>query len=197
MVRAFGAFPEVAGLNGVLLADGIHGPGISAADAEGMVDARDRGPPLGRPSLVAAPLVGLYGCNMVFRRSAIEGLWFDEALPLYGWQEDVDFAARAGRAGLMAKTDAFYGVHRGVKRGRTSGLRMGYSQVVNPVYLARKGSLPWSFSLRLIARNMAANLARSVRPEPWIDRRGRLAGNARALADLVRGRVEPGRILEM
>ena len=37
----------------------------------------------------------------------------------------------------------------------------------------------------------------SLRPEPWIDRRGRLAGNLRALRDLVTGRLAPGRILEL
>lgn len=197
MARAFDAHPHVAGLNGLLLADGIHGPGLSDDEAASLIADRDRTPPAGIPALVSAPLVGLYGCNMAFRRSAIEGLWFDEDLPLYGWQEDVDFAARASRAGIMAKTDGFYGVHRGVKRSRTSGVRFGYSQVANPVYLSRKGSLPWSFSLRLIGRNMASNCLKSVRPEPWIDRRGRLAGNIRALADLAVGRASPRRILEM
>lgn len=47
---------------------------------------------------------------------------------------------------------------------------------------------------RLLTQNLLSNLARSVRPEPHIDRRGRLLGNALALADLVRGRIDPRRI---
>jgi hypothetical protein len=41
------------------------------------------------------------------------------------------------------------------------------------------------------------NLVRSVWPEPYIDRRGRLRGNILALRDLVRGGMIPERILEL
>jgi hypothetical protein len=37
----------------------------------------------------------------------------------------------------------------------------------------------------------------SVRPEPFVDRRGRLRGNLLAVLDLVRGRTTPERILEL
>jgi hypothetical protein len=42
-----------------------------------------------------------------------------------------------------------------------------------------------------------ANLARSLYPEPWVDRKGRLKGNAMALMDLVIGRISPRRILQL
>ena len=70
----------------------------------------------------------------------------------------------------------------GIKAGRVSGKRFGYSQVVNPVYLIRKGTIPRASRCRLMARNLAANLVRSLRPEPYIDRRGRLRGNVLAPA---------------
>jgi hypothetical protein len=38
---------------------------------------------------------------------------------------------------------------------------------------------------------------RSFRPEPFVDRRGRLRGNMIALADVMRGRLAPERILEL
>jgi hypothetical protein len=44
---------------------------------------------------------------------------------------------------------------------------------------------------------VAANLVHSIRPEPWNDRRGRLLGNARAVVDIVGGRLKPERILEL
>ena len=69
-------------------------------------------------------------------------LRFDEGLPLYGWQEDIDFAARVARqGGALARTDAFAGVHCGVKTARSRGLPIGYSQVANPLYLVRKGTM--------------------------------------------------------
>ena len=50
---------------------------------------------------------------------------------------------------------------------------------------------------KLISRNIAANLARSFYPEPWIDRHGRLKGNLLALMDLLRGTASPARILQL
>jgi hypothetical protein len=44
---------------------------------------------------------------------------------------------------------------------------------------------------------MAMNLVRSLAPEPWVDRRGRLRGNLLALADLMRGRMHPMRVMEL
>ncbi|HUG62855.1 MAG TPA: glycosyltransferase, partial [Methylomirabilota bacterium] len=134
IVGGFGAFPDLAGLNGWLLADGINGPGISHAEAVRKVEEFDAAWTPRPPSHRSRDLIGLYGCNMAFRWTAIDGSEFDEKLPLYAWQEDVDFASRIRKAGGMARTDAFHGVHRGVKNGRTSGYRFGYSQVVNPLY---------------------------------------------------------------
>jgi GT2 family glycosyltransferase len=188
--------PDVVGANGVLLADGINCGGVSFDDACALVDAHDASEAASPPSL--HPLDGLYGCNMAFRSSAIGAQRFDEALPLYGWQEDIDFAASvAAGGGRLVKTDAFVGVHRGVRSARTSGKRLGYSQMVNPVYLCRKRTMKGSYAARLMAQNVLANLRGLVRPEPWIDRRGRLFGNLLGLADLVLLRVDPMKVLRL
>ncbi len=84
----------------------------------------------------------------------------------------------------------------GAKSGRVAGDRLGYSQVVNPIYLARKGTFPWSHALPSAARHFAMNALRSLAPEPHVDRFGRLRGNLRALGDLLRGRAHPTRILD-
>lgn len=190
------AHPDVVGCTGNLLADGISGPGISADEARQMVEAYDRGEPA--PATILADQEGLYGCNMAYRLSALEGVRFDENLPLYAWQEDIDFAEnlRKSSGGRLVKTDAFAGVHRGVKSGRTNGLRLGYSQVANPVYLMRKGTMSRKFGYRLMMRNMLANHAKSFRPEPWVDRWGRVKGNWLALRDWLTGRIAPDRILD-
>jgi hypothetical protein len=48
-----------------------------------------------------------------------------------------------------------------------------------------------------IFRNMASNFGRAVRPEPFIDRRGRVRGNLMAIADVMRGRLRPERAAEL
>jgi hypothetical protein len=52
-----------------------------------------------------------------------------------------------------------------------------------------------TFLVRGAVRNVLSNMAHSIRPEPFIDRRGRLRGNFIALSDAVRGRIAPERVL--
>lgn len=188
----FARRPELVGATAQLLADGIKSPGISFDHAVAMVETR-------HPPAHAAErrLPALYGCNLTVRLAAAEGIRFDEALPLYGWQEDVDFSYQLGRKGLLVHTNKLAGVHLGAKGGRTSGRRLGYSQIANPVYLLRKRTIPRRLAWRLMLRNLAANLVRSVWPEPYVDRAGRLRGNLAALADLAAGSLHPERILEL
>ncbi|TCK30666.1 GT2 family glycosyltransferase [Ancylobacter aquaticus] len=195
LVRFFAAFPAVSGASGRLLADGVGGPGITPQAAIALVESEDAGEE--RASLsVSPPHPGLYGCNMAYRMAAIGHSRFDENLPLYGWQEDIDFGSHI--AGPLVYTDAFYGVHCGEKAGREhNGRRLGYSQIANPWYLRRKGTMPARFAHRLMLRSMAANGARLLNPEPWIDRRGRMIGNWLAVRDILLGRADPRRILEL
>lgn len=195
IVALFHANDDLIAASGHLLLDGIGGAGLSYATALAEVDAYDRCPP--PPVWLRAHPGGLYGCNMVYRSRAIGDVRFDEQLPLYGWLEDVDFGCALVGRGLIAYTNAFAGVHQGIKHGRTSGVKLGYSQVANPIYLWRKGTLRRTAMLRFIARHAAKNLARSWFPEPWIDRAGRLKGNVLALRDLLRGRLHPTNILDL
>lgn len=188
----FDAHPEIAGATGDLLADGANGPGVPHDDAERRIRAHDARPPA--PAAVLRQLHGLYGCNMVVRHSAIGATRFDERLRLYGWQEDIDFSAQLRAHGVLVKTDAFAGVHLGVKTGRTSGTRFGYSQVVNPIYLSRKGTMRAGYAVRIIAKGMIANHLRLLNAEPWLDRAGRAKGNWLGLVDCLRGRVTPERV---
>lgn len=195
MAKFFATFPETAGASGRLLADGIGGPGIDFDAAIAMVDDEDaRGAPAGLT--VSASHPGLYGCNMAYRLSMIRGIRFDEKLPLYGWQEDIDFGGQI--SGPLVYTDAFHGVHCGEKRGRDrNGRRLGYSQIANPWYLKHKGTMPAAFAYRLMLRSLVANHVRVLRPEAWIDRKGRMAGNWLAIRDILLRRADPRRILEI
>lgn len=178
--------PDVVGATGRVIADGIKTPGISFRDAV-VLNAGDVAPQIATERQMPA----LYGCNLSARASATKDLWFDENLPLYGWQEDVDFSYQLGQRGKLLLTDRLAGVHMGAKSGRTSGRRLGYSQIANPVYLLRKNTIPHRLAWRLMVRNVVANAVRTFRPEPYIDRRGRLVGNLIAIRDLVLGKLHP------
>lgn len=193
IARAFGENAELSGLNGVLLADGIHGTSFSYCEAMEIVREFETG---GAPKrALRRSAKALMGCHMVFRASAIEALRFDEALPAYGWQEDIDFSGQVRLAGgRLFFSTVFAGVHRGSRHGRSPGLRLGYSQIANPVYLARKGTMEWAMARRLIVRNVLANHLRAIRPEPGIDRLGRMKGNWRGVADWIAGSVHPMKI---
>lgn len=180
---------DVGCLTGAVLADGIKGPGLSLAEARTIL----AGAPPADPDRIEDGY-SPYGCNMALRCAAIRGLRFDERLVLYGWLEDRDFGGGLARAGWrLLWIGGARGVHLGVKTGRVAGRRLGYSQMVNPIHLLRKGTMTRRAAANHMARNFAANLAGSIRPEPYIDRRGRLAGNALGLLDLCRGRITPER----
>lgn len=197
-LAAFAADPAVVVTTGRVLADGAKGPGIGVSEGRAVL-ARHAGAgdtPAGE-GLGTTPTFNGYGCNMAVRLESVRvhGIRFDERLPLYAWYEDIDFSRRLGRHGTVVRLEAACGVHLGIKMGRTTGRRLGYSQVANPLYLWRKGSYPLDHALRSIGRNVLANGVRSLRPEPWVDRRGRLQGNAMAVLDALRGRVTPERVL--
>lgn len=195
MEDVFTRHPDVALVTGLVIADGILGPGLDIGAARSLLAAADR---TAAADQLDDVLNG-YGCNMAIRLAPVlaNGYSFDERLPLYGWLEDLDFSRQLAARGRIVKMAGARGVHLGVKGGRQSGRRLGYSQIANPLYLLRKGTCPWRTAARLISRNLAANCVRSFRPEPYIDRVGRVVGNLMAIRDLVGGRLDPQRILKM
>jgi GT2 family glycosyltransferase len=196
MAKLFEQAPDIVGATGLVLRDGVKLGGISYEDAAATVRQHEAHDPVARP-LEISLTSELYGCNMAFRSDAIGALRFDESLPLYGWQEDVDFTGQIMRCGYTVKTNAFAGVHRGVNKGRTRGVPLGYSQMVNPVYLVRKGTMHPTKALRLMIKNFLANHGKLLRPEPFIDRAGRCQGNWRGIFDLLRGRCDPEAVLTL
>ena len=195
--RVFLGDPSIVMCTGRVEADGILGAGFTTAEGLAFLDGNrrdaleaDKGP---------HPAYSAYGCNMAVRLAAVRaaGAQFDEALPLYGWLEDFDFSRQMAAQGRIVRSDAARGVHLGTKVGRSPGMRLGYSQIANPIYLLRKKTMSPRHALVQMARNVAANIVRVPRPEPWVDRRGRLKGNIRAMADLLFGRLRPGNILAM
>ncbi|MGO4306599.1 glycosyltransferase family 2 protein [Cupriavidus sp. RAF12] len=191
--EVFSAWPDVVGLTGDVIRDGVRGDAIDWDEAialvgDNLVDADDTA------ITATSPLEKLYGCNMAYRTAAIGSLCFDERLVLYGWLEDMDFSRAMNRKGRLVKALAARGVHLGLRSGgRASGVRFGFSQIVNAWYLHGKGALTareaWSNTLRALL----VNGAKAFFPEPHIDRRGRLAGNFIGLRELLSGRCRPER----
>jgi GT2 family glycosyltransferase len=192
--QALSSHPDIVVMTNHPIADGATGPGISHDQALECLAAHTAAQT--QPGNPIAETYGGYGCNMAMRLSVIRGhhLRFDARLPLYGWLEDIDFSRQMSTYGRVCHNRRLVGVHLGTKAGRTSGLKLGYSQVANPIYLHRKGTMDLAYAWQHIWRNIASNLLRSLRPEPWVDRAGRLRGNIRALFDLMCARIHPERV---
>jgi GT2 family glycosyltransferase len=196
ILTTFEKMPNVSVIAGNVIADGVTGPGLSFEEGVRILQ-HAQGLEIGNEPARISSQMGACGCNMSVRAEYIKDLRFDERLVLYGWQEDVDFTSQLRRYGDVIKISTLRGVHLGIKVGRVSGVRFGYSQICNPTYLALKGTMPATFALRLMGKNVLANMLRSVSPEPYIDRRGRLRGNLLAMRHLLQGKIQPEHVLEL
>jgi GT2 family glycosyltransferase len=187
--------PEVVAATGTVLANDIKGPGLTVAHAKAIVGSNQGV----QSEQQITPLFFVYGCNMCLRMAPIRThqLRFDESLPLDGWYEDWDISRQLAPFGSIVRISNACGVHLSAKVGRMSGVRMGYSQVANPIYLARKGTFPWSQVFKVIAGPCLKNLVRSPAPEAYVDRRGRFCGNLAAFRDLLAGRLNPKQITDL
>ncbi len=195
--QVFAADPRAVALTGRILSNGATGPGYTVEYARKKLAAIAAAPTVDQEP--PFPHFNTDGCNMAFRLGVIrrEGIRFDEQMPGYAWYEDIDFSRRLLPFGVILMVPSAQGIHLGAKVGKTSGRRFGYSQVANPIYLARKGTFPWFNAVRSVLRNLLANVVRSLAPEAYVDRRGRLSGNLSGLRDLWNGKLHPGRILQM
>lgn len=188
------ANPAVVGFTGLVLADGA---GREAYTREQAINILQRSTPMLNLTdwrLQSGPAESLYGCNMAVRGDAFRHVRFDEALPLYGWLEDYDLSAQLRQIGQLTRFPSLVGVHLGHRSARSSGVRLGYSQVANPIYLNRKGTLHLPTAVKYIRNNLIANLAKSALGDQNIDRRGRLRGNLIALRDLLTNSISPDRV---
>lgn len=139
-LRAIFARPDAAAVGGVTGYDELHYPEPipwrwRLRRALGTVPGLEPGAAdrLGRhvPHGFAAPTGGarevgwLAGFCMAYRREAIAGLWFDEALPTYGG-EDRDFSLRVGDRWRLWLCPELRLRHHGAPGGRSSAARRVY-----------------------------------------------------------------------
>jgi hypothetical protein len=194
-VRLFDNDSGLAGVSGRVIRDGAPAEAVSWEEADRLVGEADGSD---REGSSLSEARDLYGCNMAFRMSAIgTDIRFDERLVLYGWLEDKDFSRIAKKSGRLAKCDTLFGVHLGLKQGRVSGTKFGYSQIVNPWYLCRKGTLSAKEAWSNTIKALAVNGIKTFRPETFIDRRGRFKGNVVAVRHLLSGICRPEKVAEL
>ena len=187
--------PGVVASTGRVLADDVKGPGLTVAQAKSIL----AGSTGAQCAQRVTPTFLAYGCNMCLRLAPIRehNLRFDETLPLYGWYEDWDFSRQLAPFGSIVHISNACGVHLSTKVGRVTGARMGYAQVANPIYLARKGTFPWSHVFKFIVGPCLKNLVGSLAPEAHVDRLGRFCGNLTAFRDLLAGTLNPTQMVDL
>lgn len=194
----FGTQVDLGTVTGRVLVDAVTTGGLAWSEGQSIVDRADSSEKMPTPHNYSTQTDPPYGCNMAFRLKAIEGLIFDERLALNGWLEDLDFGVRARTRGRMISTDLIWGVHLGVKGARSSGLRFGYSQVVNPWYLMKKGMISHFVACRLITRGLAGNTIKMLASQKsHVDRRGRFKGNMIGIKDIIMGKYLPEKVAEL
>jgi hypothetical protein len=179
---------------GLLVADGVKRGGITRHEARAALRAHA---PEGGFEVARGGARGALGGGMHVRRAAAGHMRFDERLALYGWQEDRDLASRCAALGRVGRYRACAFAHLGVPGGRVSGRRFGFAQVMNPVYLWRKGSMPAGDAGALCATAVARNALGTLLGDRRVDRAGRLRGNLAAVGLLLRRRVEPEHVARL
>lgn len=192
--NGFQTHAKLIGAGGCVLADGVTKNGISESEAHaylnGYLAAKDNF----WAGVYSRPVPDLYGCNMAYRGTFALNERFDEKLPAYGWQEDVDYSVRASQYGELRYLPKAKGVHLGVTDGRFSDLCFGYSQIANPVYLIKKATLRKRKALLLMCRNILANFVKTLMLNKQKDYRGRLYGNYLAFCDAIIKQCDPENI---
>jgi glycosyltransferase involved in cell wall biosynthesis len=188
---------DVGCVTGRVLTDGVKFGGLEWSVGNSIVNDSDSlTQSVAKVNQIIKDHVSPYGCNMAFRATTIAHLWFDERLALYGWMEDRDFGFRVATRAKVTSTDIVWGVHLGSQRGRVSGLKFGYSQVVNPWYLRQKGVLTLFDFLKSVVFGLAANSLGAILTDSYIDRWGRLKGNIIGIKDILLNRWAPERVTE-
>jgi GT2 family glycosyltransferase len=175
---------DIAIVTGTLLKDG----GVTRDEAKQLVDSASL-QPINHDYCARS---GVYGNNFTVRRSVAAAVRFDERFCSYSWLEDLDFGKRCEVYGKSVTYAGSIAVHLAVTSGRVSGLRMGFSQVMNSCYVHRKGLISRGEMLRsLWIPALRNNLIMLLLFDRKIDRWGRLRGNLLALWLLAHGRCEP------
>ncbi len=133
-------------------------------------------------------------CRMCMRGSLLGIVRFDERLPLYGYQEDLDFSLQCRRYGRIVMNRRCLMVHIETNSGRMGSKRRGYSEVVNPFYIWSKKT---GANLARVGAGSVRRTLRNVFHLHTADGRRQFAGNLAGWLRLATGRADPEYILRL
>jgi GT2 family glycosyltransferase len=186
--QCFRADPNIVLATGMDLMSGVKN--IRRDEARQMIERLDLSPKEEAPYQDCRTA---YGASMAFRGKLVGRVWFDENLPLYGFMEDYDFTLSCLAFGRCVGADSAKYVHLEPSAGRMSSFRRGYSEIVNPFYIARKHKIGIS------PRMLFGCLRRTARAIAAIPKGGTAAlrGNLKGWTDVLLGRSDPGKVLNM
>lgn len=181
----FSTTPNAALIMGHLIANG----GVSVEEAASLVDCAANST---HYHIKQSTFGDVYGCNMSVRFDVACKEPFDERLPLYSYMEDVDFGTRVRRHGHIGYYYGSLAVHLRAPEGRVCHRALGFSEIMNPAYLALKGTIPKTHAIAdFILKKPAANLARAILGPQRHYRWERFTGNFAALRRLLSGKIDP------
>lgn len=199
MVRLFTNNPQVIIASGTMLRDGGRGGMITRDEAATLCHTFDQTYDPDRP-LNWKIIDSGYGCNMIVRHASIGDCRFDERLPLYAWLEDRDFSHRVTLGGCApVECENAVAVHLGARSGRVSGVRLGFSTIVNPIYLRRKANT-FSFGFIFVhywLRCLVGNILGIITLDKEYDRVGLIRGNMIGFYHLLSGKCDPEYIFKL
>ena len=197
--NVFRSAPEVAGFSGCIMANG----GVNRMDARALLDGYQIHKEMPVFGFYPKRWPGFYGCTMNIRRRWLESEQFDERLPLYALGEDCELGFRLSRHGSVGGSARCPVVHLAARSGRISEVGVGYAQIINYLYFARKGigypriATCWQTLIRLPLVNLFFRLFPAWDRKKSVDRKGRFHGNLLALADVARGRIDPKNLINI
>lgn len=190
----FTCFPEAAAVSGKPLLDFPEDGKMSRKDAISYLKKpRKRNRPLSERG-------DLYGCNMVIRKKVLLSERFDERLVGYSYLEDMDLGFRVKKHGPIFDYGGDDIIHLGVRSGRISQRRLGYAQIINPLYLYfHKKTLSFdSFAYSLLQVPLgnllgALGILNLIRKNTELDhaRKERVRGNLDALLHSLLNGIDP------
>ena len=198
MANLFSKQTNIVIASGRLLHDGGRGAMITREKSRELCDLYEKNQPHAASTYTGSN--SAYGCNMIVRYSATKDMRFDEGLPLYAWLEDRDYSHRLTQhAHMPVEFSRAVAVHLGSRSGRIGGMRMGFSEIINPLYLWAKNK---TFSMSYIIvqywlRCLAGNVLGLLKGDSEYDRLGLLKGNIAGFVHLLKGQCDPSYIMQI
>jgi GT2 family glycosyltransferase len=200
IVRLFSEKKDVLIASGRLLHDGGRGTVITREQARALCQEYERNSKSVTEVRYVPSDSAAYGCNMVVRYAAAKDVRFDERLTLYAWLEDRDYSHRLTKSRHRpVRFEGAVAVHLGSRSGRMGGVRLGFSVIVNPLYLwAKNRTFPLLYIVvQYWIRCLVGNILGILTRDSEYDRIGLLKGNLLGFKHLLSGSCDPAHITKL